>query len=293
MDAWGNEGYQDEIMGGRTNESTATNEHVMEMQEVGVQYKTRLGEDLGSVDATTTAATLAITITFRFSAMTGKTAERGRGTPMCSLALTSPRRVARCACIPVARRDGIKTPRQAAAMKTATGPTARMPAGAYRAKPKLVRQRELKPKDAEDAAYWNSFAKEMTMFTVHGNKRDCVEGAGLRKRPLRKLGIEDMSNVTGVNALHATELRGTIEAARSGTEVQHTPIERYQEMQNAEGKWDHGTYHELTMRTKAQLPARGRAVQRRRKGPGHAALRTPSEVKAWQGLPRAGISRRP
>ncbi len=265
MDAWGNEGYQDEIMGGRTNESTATNEHVMEMQEVGVQYKTRLGEDLGSVDATTTAATLAITITFRFSAMTVKTAERGRGTPMCSLALTSPRRVARCACTPVARRG---KPAGAASMRTAMMPTARM--------------EEQWNLNAEDATRRRRFMKEGAMNAVMVNVH-VSNGSYANERKEVLLDIEGALGRTEASERKMARPMYTFGSVGSGAAVLQTPNRDGQETVYARGEWDCGMNHDPTTLGTTRPPLTKRTALWRRRGLGPAATRAPRGAASGRG----------
>jgi hypothetical protein len=150
---------------------------------------------------------------------------------------------------------------------------------------------EVRTLGAEDATDWDSVTKEVTAHSVHGNKRDCAEDERLRKRELRKRGIVNMLNATDANERYVTEPRCMIEAMMSGAEVPRTPIVRNQEAMDAEGERDYGTCHVQRKRKTIQPPARGRAARRRRRGPGHAASRTPREVEAGKCLPRAGISR--
>jgi hypothetical protein len=89
---------------GGMNGSAAINGHDTEMRVLGEQHKTGLGMDLCDVDATTIITILMSLIMGLFSSMTEEAAARSCGAPTCSLALTSPRRTARCACTPVARR---------------------------------------------------------------------------------------------------------------------------------------------------------------------------------------------
>jgi UDP-glucose 4-epimerase len=81
----------------RTDGSTAIDGHTTGVRDLEAQFKARLGVNLGGAEATAIITILTATIMVLSSAVTVEAAERSGGMLACSLALTSPRRAARCA----------------------------------------------------------------------------------------------------------------------------------------------------------------------------------------------------
>ncbi len=214
-----------------------------------------LNADLGDADATT-IITSSISMVF-FGATAGVPVTRICGTPMCSLALTSPWLVARCACTPVARRG---KPAGAASMRTAMMPTARM--------------EEQWNLNAEDATRRRRFMKEGAMNAVTVNAH-VNNGFYANERKEVLLDIEGALGRTEASERKMARPMHTFGSVGSGAAVLQTPNRDGQETVYARGEWDCGMNHDPTTLGTTRPPLTKRTALWRRRDLGPAATKAP------------------
>ncbi len=177
--------------------------------------------------AMATFTILANIIMALFNAITAKITERRCVEPACNLALTSPRRAARCACTPVARRGKTTGYLRAATRATAARRT-RTRVAACHARSPWVENLEARTLDAEDGTGGSDIMKEATMRYADGNGQVYVyaEDASLRKRKRMERATADFLDTTAANWHCGTELRRSFEEATSVAQALRKTIER-------------------------------------------------------------------
>jgi hypothetical protein len=201
-------------------------------QDLETRRKMGIGVNWSCAVATAMFTILAYVIMALLNAITAKITGRSCVEPACSLALTSPRRVARCACTPVARRGKTTGYPRAATRATAARRT-RTRVAACHARSPWVENLEARTLDAEDVTGVSNIMKEVAMRRANGNGLVHVyaKDASLRKRKRTERATTDFLDTTAANRHGGKELRRSFEEATNVTQalsktIEHTRTQR-------------------------------------------------------------------